>query len=872
MSKIRMTVLFAVLALTSFAADWVYDSSSKTVSDGDWTFNASVSGVEITFNGYTGHPTEVSALDFSKPVVSQDGLTAYTIVKLVTSFANYQGLIGEGGRYVGELTMPGEGLKELGGYAFEGCVNAYGDIVLPDSLAVMPKGTFQGTKITSLVFGRSTINLTPDWYPHIAGCTSLTNVIFTAGGDISISAFQFFSGCTSLKDIDLSGVVSITNSSVSGSHYPHLGRCHALTNVTFGANLVALHRLFFEENGNGNLARVEFLGAPPAAFEMPYLNEIRNTQKVLTVIPADKKTEWAPYVMDPTFAGERTFWKAEFLRDGCDPVLRPVRTSAWRPRRFDGWVYADKKITCGDWRFNATVSGTNLTVGSCISDPGPGSILDFTLPFQDEDLDYNVVKIDTAFNNYDGKGNVAEVRFPTNGLYAIGNNAFQGTAISGALRLPLVTSLGGKAFYGTAITSVELGPDLKSISSGWDSGPFGSCTSLKTVVFDPDADVNVSSEGMIFYNCSALEHVDFGGVKNFVANSGSRQWFNQTALKTVVLHDPTNINAYVFNCNAAIGMHIYGAAPAVATGFSIGSQSSTVFVHLDRNDPGYASKRESWNGLTEEGELGYESTWKRELLANVNQSRLLIYVDHMNSPAPGAFAKAVWREGSGTLSFYYDTADYSQVDGVTTQYLAIAAPPMGLPAWNNAKASPVYTIKDSLEKVVFDGTFRNYLPNSCTQWFNGCSKLTAIEGIENFNTAACTSMGQMFADCGFSELDLTHFRTRRVTGMGFMLRNLKVTELDVSSFDTSNVTEMGQMFLGNTALTTIYASDRFVTAKVSGSANMFANCTALKGGAGTAFDPGAIDKTYARIDGGVSEPGYFTCRESRPHGLVILVH
>lgn len=870
MKKLVLAALAAMVAPCGFCADWVFNASSNSVSDGDWTFNAAVNGTDITFNKHTGWPTSITALDFSKPVTSQDGQTTYTIVKINPEFADYNGLKSEAGNYVGEITMPGEGLTELGGYAFRSCKNAYGDIVLPDSLAIMPKGTFQGTKITSIVFGKSTINLVPDWYPHIANCASLSNVIFTAGGNISISAFQFFAQCTSLKDIDLSGVVSITNSSVSGTHYPHLAGCNVLTNVTFGANLVALHRLFFQENGNGNLSRVEFLGAPPTAFEMPYLNEIKNEQKVLTVIPADKKAEWAQYVEDPTFADEQTHWKAEFLRDGCSPTMRPIRTSAWQPKVLSGWVYADKKITYGDWQFNATVSGIDLTIGACISDPGPGSTLDFTLPFQDLDLDYNVVAINTDFNSYAGKGNVAAVLLPTNGLYTIGKNAFQGTAISGALKLPLVTELGTRAFYGTAITSVELGPNLKKILSGWDSGPFGSCVSLKKVVFDPTADVDVSSEGMIFYGCSSLEYVDFGGVKNFAANNSSRQWFNQNALKTVILHDPTNINAFAFNCNATIGMHIYGAAPAVATGFSIGSQSSTVFVHLDKKDPDYKAKRASWNELTEEGELGYESTWKRALLSNVNQSRLLIYVDHMNVPEPGAFVKAVWREGDKTLSFYYDTVDYSQVDGVTTQYLALAAPPSSLPAWNNAKAVPEYSIKASLEKVVFDEAFRNYLPTSCQQWFNGCDKLAMIEGIENFNTAACTAMGQMFADCGFSELDLSHFRTRKVTGMGFMLRNMKVTELDVSSFDTSNVTDMSQMFLGNTALTTIYASDKFVTTKVSNSDKMFQNCVSLKGGAGTVYDSSKIDKTYARVDRGESAPGYFT-RKALRRGLKFIL-
>ena len=42
------------------------------------------------------------------------------------------------------------------------------------------------------------------------------------------------------------------------------------------------------------------------------------------------------------------------------------------------------------------------------------------------------------------------------------------------------------------------------------------------------------------------------------------------------------------------------------------------------------------------------------------------------------------------------------------------------------------------------------------------------------------------------------------------------------------------------------------------STDMFANCTNLKGGNGTTYNSSKTDKTYARIDGGTSSPGYFT--------------
>ena len=41
---------------------------------------------------------------------------------------------------------------------------------------------------------------------------------------------------------------------------------------------------------------------------------------------------------------------------------------------------------------------------------------------------------------------------------------------------------------------------------------------------------------------------------------------------------------------------------------------------------------------------------------------------------------------------------------------------------------------------------------------------------------------------------------------------------------------------------------------------MFSTTKNLVGGAGTVYDSTKVDKTYARIDGGTSSPGYFTAK------------
>ena len=70
---------------------------------------------------------------------------------------------------------------------------------------------------------------------------------------------------------------------------------------------------------------------------------------------------------------------------------------------------------------------------------------------------------------------------------------------------------------------------------------------------------------------------------------------------------------------------------------------------------------------------------------------------------------------------------------------------------------------------------------------------------------------------------------------------------------------MSYMFFDNTAITTIYASNKFNTANVTSSSNMFESSSKLVGGNGTAYNSSYTDKTYARIDAS-GTPGYFTSK------------
>ena len=143
------------------------------------------------------------------------------------------------------------------------------------------------------------------------------------------------------------------------------------------------------------------------------------------------------------------------------------------------------------------------------------------------------------------------------------------------------------------------------------------------------------------------------------------------------------------------------------------------------------------------------------------------------------------------------------------------------------------------------------------------SQATILD-VSNFDTSKVTYMSYMFWNSQATTLDLSNFDTSNVTHMLGMFEGTKATTLDVSNFDTSKVTDMEAMFYNSTNLKTIYVSNKFNTDKVTDSTSMFSGCTKLIGGAGTKYNSSYVDKTYARIDGGTSNPGYFTDIADKP--------
>ena len=237
----------------------------------------------------------------------------------------------------------------------------------------------------------------------------------------------------------------------------------------------------------------------------------------------------------------------------------------------------------------------------------------------------------------------------------------------------------------------------------------------------------------------------------------------------------------------------------------------------------------------------------------------------------------------GYFTPVFDYAEFDNATGTLTFRRGLSKPEEAYDL-NEGDNTPEWSDQSTnINKVVFDASFANARPTSCCKWFDGCTNLTQIEGIENLNTEEVTNMGSMFYACyDLTSLDLSNFDTQNVENMSDMfascldLKSLNVsnfdtqkvkdmnemfyhcpsltsldvsnfdtqnvedmsymfsscsdlTSLDLSNFDTKEVTNMSKMFWNSSALTTIYVSDKFVTTKVSSGANMFQDCENLKG-------------------------------------------
>ena len=368
---------------------------------------------------------------------------------------------------------------------------------------------------------------------------------------------------------------------------------------------------------------------------------------------------------------------------------------------------------------------------------------------------------------------------------------------------------------------------------------FSSCSSLTSLDVTNFNTANVTNMNTMFYNCSKLTSLDV-------------THFNTAKV--------TNMYSMFRKCLALTSLYLTNFNTAKVTNmsymFSSCSSLTTIYASSKFVTPQVTN---SSNMFYECRKLKGEEEWKNDKATDKTYAKI----------EGGYFSGGIPRVkyADGTLTFFLTSMETL---GENEYEL------------NSGKNFPEW-MKHSLgiTKVVFDTSFANARPTSCYKWFWWCDKLKQVEGIKNLNTKEVTDMVNMFCDCrDLSSLDVSGFNTGKVTDMSGMfydcisLKLLDVTNfntanvksmsnmfyncqnlasLNVTNFNTANVTNMQGMFSGCPALTTIYASDKFVTGQVTDGSNMFSNCINLKGFIDCKNNSDKTDHTYANY-----KTGYFT--------------
>lgn len=443
-------------------------------------------------------------------------------------------------------------------------------------------------------------------------------------------------------------------------------------------------------------------------------------------------------------------------------------------------------------------------------------------------------------------------------------------------------------FYGcSALTSLDLSSfNTQSVTTM--NYMFGLCTSLTNIDFGSFNTANVTNMSYMFYGCSALTSLDLSSFNTANVTDMRIMFSGCTALTTIYVGSDWTIdgltekNVDMFSsCENLIG--------GMGTTYDIVNTGET-YAHIDggTSNPGY---------FTDIADYGKENE-AYAVLSEENTKLTFYYDKHKdqnNGMSVGPFSSAEnrgWNDNASSItsvvfdsSFANDTTLTSTANWFSGMSNLTAID--GLQYLNTKNVTDmVYMFSNCSSLTSLDVThFNTQNVTNMAAMFNGCSGLTSLD-VTGFNTQNVTNIGYMFQNCsGLTSLDVTHFNTQnvwRIDGMfascsgltsldvtGFNTQNVttmgnmfwacsSLTSLDLSNFNTRNVTNMNWVFWGCSNLTTIYAGDGWSTAAVSSGNGMFDNCTALVGGTGTVYDAEHTDYTYAHIDGGTSNPGYFT--------------
>ena len=340
---------------------------------------------------------------------------------------------------------------------------------------------------------------------------------------------------------------------------------------------------------------------------------------------------------------------------------------------------------------------------------------------------------------------------------------------------------------------------------------FSSCSSLTSLDVTHFNTEKVTDMIFMFSSCSSLTSLDVTDFNTAKVTNMSSMFSSCLSLTSLYLTNfntekVTNMSSMFSSCQALTT--IYASSKFVTTQVS---NSSGMFYKCEK--------------------LKGEEEWKNDKATDKTYAKI----------EGGYFSRAIPRVkyADGTLTFFLASKE-TLGENEYGIYGGLGTPDW---VWKNPNVTNV-------TKVVFEPAFADARPTNCNGWFQGCEKLTSIEGIEYLNTSQVTDMHNMFYNCYYLQTtDFSGFDTRKVKDMSNMFYNCgSLKSLDISNFNTSEVTNMRSMFYHCIGLTSLDLS-HLNTSKVSIMISMFQSCFNLLSVNLSGWDTRNVGSMYHMFEG-----------------------
>lgn len=534
----------------------------------------------------------------------------------------------------------------------------------------------------------------------------------------------------------------------------------------------------------------------------------------------------------------RPLWQTTAERKKIKTVVFDESCKDARPKDCGAWFWFFEALTTIehlDYLNTSEVDDMRLMFSSCTS-------------LETLDLSsFNTEKVKTMYAMFDGSKNLRSIKLPKG---FIGSSVTDLNAtFKGCERLTELDLSGSNSenvkdmnemFYGCrALSKLDL-TDFKTGQVTTMENMFCICSTLETLDVSSFNTENVTTMLGMFNNCSSLRSLDLPGFNTANVTQMSSMFEKCSSLRSLDLSSfntrkvanmqnmfqgCTNLESIDLssfdteNMKYMTGMFFSCTKLETLDLSSFATPKMVSMVDAFRNCKNLKKIYVTSAFTTDKVTLDFSIFDGCVNLPNYNPNKTGVEMAHTGEGGYLTAATASWVRWdapTGTLSFHRGATKPAGDNILDLGY-------GDDPNWNTHAAE--------IKKVVFKAGFRDETHTTCSNWFNGCTNLSSIEGIENLNTSNVKNMSGMFALCSNLEtLDLSHFNTERVTTMAQMFYGCtKLHDLNISSFKTENVTSMNQMFGGCSSLDSLDLSHFNAKGVLyHGLYAMFSGCSSLK--------------------------------------------